>query len=115
MKNTSDPVTTSAIASKKSHKSASGRKPASGKSDRPPNTAIKSSPDVKSTKIEQCLNLLNNPGGATIDELQEATGWQAHSVRGFLAGTVKKKLGLILESKKAGDGTRRYRIVKDAV
>ena len=115
MKKTSDPVTSSAKALKNSQVSASGRKPARGKSHSPPLTKIQSSPNVKSTKIEQCLVLLNKPGGATLDELQEATGWLAHSVRGFLAGTVKKKLGLILESKKAGDGTRRYRIVKDAV
>lgn len=41
-----------------------------------------------------------------------ATGWQAHSVRGFLAGTVKKKLNLVLESNKAADGVRRYHVVK---
>ncbi len=39
------------------------------------------------------------------------TGWQAHSVRGFLAGTVKKKLGLTLVSDKAAEGPRRYRIM----
>ena len=70
------------------------------------------SPRVKPTKTEQCLTLLSNLDGATIDELQTATGWQAHSVRGFLAGTVKKKLGLILDSKKAEDGVRRYRVVQ---
>ena len=50
--------------------------------------------------------------GAAIDELQTATGWQAHSVRGFLAGTVKKKLGLVLQSNKAEDGVRRYRVAQ---
>ena len=66
----------------------------------------------RSTKLQQCLSLLNTAEGATIDELQSATGWQAHSVRGFLAETVKKKLGLILNSKKAEDGVRRYHVVK---
>ncbi len=70
------------------------------------------SPRVKTTKIERCLELLTTPNGATIDELQAATGWQAHSVRGFLAGTVKKKLGLILNSKKADDGVRHYRVMQ---
>ena len=56
--------------------------------------------------------LLRDLDGATIDELQTATGWQAHSVCGFLAGTVKKKLGLILDSKKAEDGVRRYRVAQ---
>ena len=41
----------------------------------------------------------------------QATAWQQHSVRGFLAGTVKKKLGLDLASSKAKDDVRRYRIV----
>ena len=40
----------------------------------------------------------------------EVTGWQAHSVRGFLSGTVKKKLGLPLVSDTGKDGVRRYRI-----
>ena len=60
----------------------------------------------------QCLELLTAPGGATIAELQAATGWQAHSVRGFLAGTVKKKLGLILDAKKTAGDARRYRVVQ---
>lgn len=66
----------------------------------------------RSTKLQQCLSLLNTPDGTTIDELQSATGWQAHSVRGFLAGTVKKKLGLILDSKKADNGVRRHYVLK---
>ena len=48
--------------------------------------------------------------GATIEELQAATGWQQHSVRGFLAGAVKKKLGLRLRSEKPDGGPRRHRI-----
>ena len=102
-----------AKAAKTSKISASDKKPARGKSDKPSATADgKSSPRVKPTKTEQCLALLSNLHGATIDELQAATGWQAHSVRGFLAGTIKKKLGLILDSKKAEDGVRRYRVVQ---
>lgn len=64
------------------------------------------------SKLQTCLGLLNSAEGATIDELMAATGWQAHSVRGFLAGTVKKKLNLVLESSKAADSVRRYRVVK---
>ena len=56
------------------------------------------------------LKKLRSAKGVTIDALMEATGWQAHSVRGFLSGTVKKKLGLALVSETGKDGTRRYRI-----
>ena len=64
----------------------------------------------KQTKQQTCLDLLSCREGATIEELQAATGWQQHSVRGFLAGTVKKKLGLALSSEKPDVGARRYRI-----
>jgi len=64
----------------------------------------------KPTKTQLCLDLLRQPAGASIEELQAATGWQAHSVRGFLAGAIKKKLGLTLRSEKLEDGCRRYRV-----
>ena len=64
----------------------------------------------KQTKQQTCLDLLGRREGATIEDLEEATGWQKHSVRGFLAGAVKKKLGLTLVSEKPDAGLRRYRI-----
>jgi hypothetical protein len=64
----------------------------------------------KPSKQQLCLELLRRRDGACIEELQAATGWRAHSVRGFLSGTVKKKLGLTLSSDPTGDGPRRYRI-----
>ena len=64
----------------------------------------------KETKQQTCINLLCRRQGATIEELQAATGWQAHSVRGFLAGTIRKKLCLTLLSEKPNAGPRRYRI-----
>jgi hypothetical protein len=61
------------------------------------------------SKQERIVALLRQPGGATLDGLVNATGWQKHSVRGFLAGTVRKKLKLPLLSLKI-DGIRIYRI-----
>jgi hypothetical protein len=61
------------------------------------------------SKGDALIKLLSNPEGATIAAMMEATGWQQHSVRGFLAGTVKKKLGHELNSQKEEHG-RVYRI-----
>jgi hypothetical protein len=54
--------------------------------------------------------MLDRPEGATIVAIMRATHWQQHSVRGFFAGVVRKRLGLDLRSEKA-DGDRVYRIV----
>lgn len=62
------------------------------------------------TKLELLIALLSRPNGATIGEMMTATGWQQHSIRGFLAGTVKKKMGFALTSSKADGDIRRYRI-----
>ena len=62
------------------------------------------------TKQERVLTLLSQPEGASIEEMMQATDWQQHSVRGFLAGTVKRKLGFSLTSLKPNGGVRRYRI-----
>jgi hypothetical protein len=62
------------------------------------------------SKQEKVLDLLRRPEGASIAIISKATGWQDHSVRGFLAGVVRKKLGLTLESAKVDD-VRIYRIV----
>lgn len=62
------------------------------------------------TKADIVLKLLRRAKGASLAELTEATGWQAHSVRGFLSGTVKKKLGLAPISEKGKDGQHRYRV-----
>lgn len=56
------------------------------------------------------LRKLRSPRGVTIDALVEATGWQTHSIRGFISGTARKKLGLNVVSQPGRDGVRRYRI-----
>jgi len=61
-------------------------------------------------KRDNLLALLSRRDGATIAEMMEASGWQQHSVRGFLAGTVKTRLRLALTSKKTAGEPRRYRI-----
>ena len=91
-------------------KSAKSQARSRGKGSSAPNRKRVADGTLKQTKQAACLALLRSLNGASIDELQKATGWQAHSVRGFLAGAVKKKLGLALLSEKTDAGPRRYRI-----
>jgi len=60
------------------------------------------------SKTEQILSLLTRKDGATLAEIMKATDWQAHSVRGFISGTLGKKMGLTVTSEKTEDGERRY-------
>ena len=64
------------------------------------------------TKQSAAIEMLSSPGGATIAALTKATGWQSHSVRGFLAGVVRRRLKLDLESSLV-EGIRIYRITGD--
>jgi hypothetical protein len=64
----------------------------------------------KRGKTGRVLELLQRPGGATLQQLVAATRWQSHSVRGFLSGTLKKKMGLKIESTKEAGGIRSYSI-----
>lgn len=67
-------------------------------------------PKLKTSKTSTLLKLLRSNKGASIAQLQHASGWQAHSVRGFLAGTVKRRLGLTVLSKISQSGERLYSI-----
>ena len=62
-------------------------------------------------KLGALIELLRQEGGATLEELVAATGWQTHSVRGAISGHIKKKLGLEVTSKKV-EGVRRYQIAE---
>ena len=64
------------------------------------------------SKLDQLAKLLVRKNGASIAEMMQATGWQQHSVRGALAGSLKKR-GLVISSQKV-EGTRRYRAEKSA-
>jgi Protein of unknown function (DUF3489) len=85
----------------------------SGKKATPAKKAPKAKKGAKvreGSKTDQVLELVKRPGGATAKELMKVTGWQPHSVRGFLSGTIGKKMGLTVTSTKSEDGERSYSI-----
>lgn len=90
----------SAVKATRAKKANIGRKPAKS-----PKTAKSARLGSKTAKF---LGLLKRSGGATGADLMKATGWQAHSVRGFISGVLGKKMGLTVTSTKADDGSRRY-------
>jgi hypothetical protein len=88
-----------------------------GKSGKKPTPAKKAAKGRSKTmcarqgsKTAKVLDLLKRSGGATLKEIMKATGWQAHSVRGFLSGTLGKKMKLTVTSTKAEDGARSYSV-----
>ena len=93
-------------------------KPKAGRKANPSKKAPKGRTKAKAAKPEgrdgsktaAILDLLKRPGGVTSKELMKATGWQPHSVRGFLSGTVGKKMGLTVMSTKGEDGERTYSV-----
>jgi len=108
----------------KSQKAAKGAKPKTAASAKPkkatPAKATKVSKAAKpktegvreGSKTAMVLALIQRAKGATLAEIMEATSWQAHSVRGFISGTLGKKMGLTVSSTKREDGTRVYSIAK---
>ena len=93
-----------------------GKSPAKSKGEPKPKAA-KKAPKAANTprsakvgKGDKIIELMQRKGGATLSEMQKATDWQAHSVRGFLSGIVRKKMGLTVVSVKPEDGERTYSI-----
>ena len=77
------------------------------KSNTKKNTQTASHSSGRTTKHDRVLGLLQAKGGTTVAAISKVAGWQPHSVRGFFAGVVKKKLGLTLESEKTKSGRSR--------
>ncbi len=93
----------------KKGKSAKKATPAK-KAPKAPKGEKKSGAARDGSKAAKILELLKRPGGATSKELMKATGWQPHSIRGFLSGTIGKKMGLTVTSTKGEDGERTYSV-----
>ena len=62
------------------------------------------------TKLATIIDAMRHPGGATIVQMMDGTGWQAHTVRGAISGMVRKRLGYEVITEKGTDGQRTYRI-----
>ena len=84
----------------------SGKK--AGRAKKAPKGGRKEARARDGSKSAKVLCLLRQAGGATLKELMKVTGWQAHSVRGFLSGAVAKRMGLTVASTKGPDGERSY-------
>jgi hypothetical protein len=89
---------------KKSKKTTKSTKTANAKRAAKPN-GVRS--DSKTAKV---VDLLKRANGVTLEELVDATGWKANSVRGFISGTIGKKMGLKVDSTKGENGKRKYQI-----
>lgn len=75
------------------------------KAPKPPKSKV-----LPNSKTEVLIGLLKRKQGVSISEMMEATGWQSHSIRGFMAGSLKKKIGHSPTSTKNDTGERRYHV-----
>jgi hypothetical protein len=98
-------TTKARVAKRPAHAAPTKAKPASKAT-----STKQTAPARPGSKTARILDLLKRPGGVTLKELIKVTGWQAHTVRGFLSGTIGKKMGTPVESSKRPDGGRSYRI-----
>jgi hypothetical protein len=94
------------------------RKPKTVANERGADTATqgpaKASRQRQNSKQAQVIEMLKRSQGASIEQVMQATEWQQHTVRGFFAGALKKKLGLLITSDKADGEKRVYRIEPSA-
>jgi hypothetical protein len=94
------PASKARVAKRRAHVAASKDKPT-----RKATRTKKATTACRGSKTAKILDLLKRTGGASLKEFMKATGWQPHSVRGFLS-TLRKKMGTPVESFKSGDGER---------
>ena len=85
-------------------------KPAARKAQAPKQRTLASEKTIvrPNSKAAKILGLLKRPGGVSLNALMKSTEWQAHSVRGFLSGTISKRMGLKLTSTRSDAGERVY-------
>jgi hypothetical protein len=88
---------------------AAPKEPKAKKAAKPAKEASALRPESKGAKV---LELVSRSKGASLAELMKATGWQSHSVRGFISGTLGTKMGLKVQSAKREDGERLYSLSK---
>jgi hypothetical protein len=111
-------TTEAAVTPAKAPKAAKGAKkaakaaPAKAKASKTTKNAAKADVPREFSKKAIVIDMLKAKGGATMAEIQKATGWAPHSVRGFVSGMLGKKMGLTIESTKNSAGERTYRIAK---
>jgi hypothetical protein len=85
--------------------------PAKGKAMRTkPIPAARKKETRPGSKTEVIVDLMKQPGGTTLQAIMAATSWQAHSIRGFISGTLGKKMGLRVVSTRGKDDARRYSV-----
>lgn len=76
-------------------------------------TAPSQAPEITTTKQSQLITLLRSAAGASMEQMMALTGWQSHTVRGMLSGSLRKRLGLDVQCQRV-DGVHLYRIVEAA-
>ena len=96
----------------KAPKAAPAKKAAKVKTPKPAKAAKPAREPRDGSKKAIVIDMMRAKGGATMAEIMKATGWQTHSVRGFVAGMLTKKMGMTIESTKNAAGERQYRIAK---